>query len=303
MIRLGILDFDTSHAVEFTKRLNHKGAPKAQWVDGATVVIGCAGESKIAPERIAGYKKEMEKLGVPLVAKPAEMVGKVDGMLIESLEGGVHYDRARPFLDAGIPCFIDKPFTCSAADARKIAALAAKKKVGVFSSSSLRYAAELVAFKQGLKKDRVLGVVTYGPAPYHEGKSDVPRNPGLYHYGIHAVEMLYALMGPGCTRVSCAHEKGVDVVTGQWKDGRVATVRGLRSGKAGYGFLAFTEAGVKHVPVGTATIYRELLKQVVAFFEDKKSPVDVKETVEIMAFIEAALKSAGNHGAGEKVAG
>ena len=61
------------------------------------------------------------------------------------------------------------------------------------------------------------------------------------------------------------------------------------------------EAGVKHVAVGTGTIYRELLKQVVAFFKDKKSPVDVKETVEIMAFIEAALKSAGNHGAGEKV--
>jgi virulence factor len=302
MIRLGVLDFDTSHVVEFTKRLNHKGIAKEQWVDGATVVLGCPGESKMAPERIAGYKKEMEKLGVPLVQKPSEMIGQVDGMLIESLEGGPHFARAKPFLDAGIPCFIDKPFTCGAADAKKIAALAAKKKVGVFSSSSLRYATELVAFKAGLKKDRVLGVVTYGPAPYYEGESEVPRNPGLYHYGIHAVEMLYALMGPGCTRVSCAHEKGVDVVTGQWKDGRVATVRGVRSGKAGYGFLAFTEAGVKHVPVGTGTIYRELLKQVVAFFKDKKAPVDVKETVEIMAFIEAALKSSGNHGAGEKVA-
>src|SRR5262249_36636987 len=146
MIRLGILDFDTSHVVEFTKRLNHAGIKEDQWVEGAKVVIGCPGESKIMPERIPGYVGEMKKLGVPLVAKPADMIGKVDGMLIESQEGGPHWERARPFLEAGLPCFIDKPFTCSVADARKIVELAEKKKVAVFSSSSLRYAPELVQF-------------------------------------------------------------------------------------------------------------------------------------------------------------
>ena len=52
MLKLGILDFDTSHVVEFTKRLNHKDGAEDQWVDGAEVVIGCPGESKIMPERI-----------------------------------------------------------------------------------------------------------------------------------------------------------------------------------------------------------------------------------------------------------
>src|SRR6476661_3554281 len=121
MIKLGMLDFDTSHSVEFTKRLNHKGTARDQWVEGAAVVIGCAGESKMSPERIPGFKSEMEKLGVPLVDKPTDMIGKVDGMLIESLEGAAHFHRARPFLEAGIPCFIDKPFTCGSADAKKIA--------------------------------------------------------------------------------------------------------------------------------------------------------------------------------------
>ncbi len=50
MIKLGILDFDTSHVVEFTKRLNHVGIDKEQFVEGAKVVIGCAGESKLSPE-------------------------------------------------------------------------------------------------------------------------------------------------------------------------------------------------------------------------------------------------------------
>jgi len=120
MLKLGILDFDTSHVVEFTKRLNHKQIAEDQWVDGAEIVLGCPGESAIMPERIPGYTKEMEKLGVRLVDKPEEMIGKVDGMLIESQEGAPHWERARPFLEAGLPCFIDKPFTCSVADARKI---------------------------------------------------------------------------------------------------------------------------------------------------------------------------------------
>jgi virulence factor len=297
MIKLGILDFDTSHVVEFTRRLNHKEVPEDQWVHGARVVIACPGESKIMPERIPEYTKVMTKLGVPLVDKPEDMIGKVDGMLIESQEGGVHWQRARPFLEAGLPCYIDKPFTCGVADARKIVDLAAKKKLPVFSSSSLRYAPELVAFMASPKHGKVLGALAYGPASLHE------RNPGLYHYGIHAVEILYTLMGPGCQRVTCTHEKDVDVVTGQWSGSRVATVRGIRSGKSDYGCLAFTENGVQTVPIGTGTIYRELLKKIVEMFEKKKSPLDIGVTVEIVAFIEAALRSAHNHGAGEKVHG
>ena len=299
MIKLGILDFDTSHVTAFTQRLNHKGVDKDQWVDGAEVVIGCPGKSEIMPERIKGYTDAMTKLGVKLVAKPEDMLGKVDGMLIESQEGGVHYERAKPFLEAGLPCYIDKPFTCSVADARKILELSEKKKAPVFSSSSLRYAPELVEFVADEKHGKIQGALTYGPAPIHE--PDPRRNPGLYHYGIHAVEVLYTLMGPGCQRLACTHEKDVDVVTGQWRDGRVATVRGIRP-KGDYGAIAFTDKGAKVVPIGTKYIYRELVRKIVEFFTNKKSPVEVAVMAEIVAFIEAANKSALNHGAGEKVA-
>jgi predicted dehydrogenase len=299
MIKLGILDFDTSHVVAFTERLNHKTKDKDQWVDGAEVVIGCPGKSEIMPERIPGYTKEMEKLGVKLVDKPEDMIGKVDGMLIESQEGGAHWPSARPFLEAGIPCYIDKPFTCSVADARKIVELAAKKGVPIFSASSLRYAPELVKFVAERKPADIIGALAYGPAPLFEKNPKL--NPGLYHYGIHAVEILYTLMGPGCQRVTCTHEKGVDVVTGQWKDGRVATVRGIRQGHSDYGAMAFTEKGVQPVPIGTTYIYRELVKKIVEMFETKKAPLDIAVTQEIVAFIEAANKSGHNHGAGEQV--
>jgi virulence factor len=294
MIKFGLLDFDTSHAVEFTKRLNHREIDEEQWVDGGRIVIGCPGESKLSPERIPGYTDALKKLEIPLVDKPSEMIGKVDAMLIEAVDGSVHLERARPFLEAGIPCFIDKPFACSVADAKAIVALAEKKKLPLLSSSSLRFAPELVAL-QNAKNGRVLGAVSYGPAAQHE------RNPGLFHYGIHAVEVLYTLMGPGCESVVCTTDKTVDVVTGQWKDGRVATVRGTRAGPGAYGAIAFTEKATQHITIGTKLIYRELLKQIVATFTTGKPPIPVGVTVEIIAFIEAAWKSAMNHGMTQKL--
>jgi predicted dehydrogenase len=298
MIKLGILDFDTSHCVEFTRRLNQIGDDKEQFVEGAKIVIGCAGESKLSPERIKGFTEQMTKFGVPLVDKPTDMIGKVDGMLIEAVDGTVHYERAKPFLEAGLPCFVDKPYACSVEDAKKIAELAAKKKVPVFSSSSLRYAPEVVEYVADAKHGKIAGCMVYGPASL----SPIPeRNAGLFHYGIHAVEMLYTLMGPGCKRVTSTSEKGVDVVTGQWGDGRVATVRGTRTPSSGYGFTGFAEKGVQSVTVGTKFIYRELLKKVVEMFKSGKAPLDIAETIEIVAFIEAANKSGTNHGSGETV--
>jgi hypothetical protein len=298
MIKLGMLDFDTSHSVAFTTRLNHIGTDKEQFVEGAQVVIGCPGESKLSPERIKGFTDQMKKFGVPLVEKPADMIGKVDGMLIESVDGTVHYERAKPFLEAGIPCFIDKPFTCSVADAKKILELSEKHKAPVFSSSSLRYAPDVVDYISDPKPGKLVGCAVHGPASL----SPIPeRNAGLYHYGIHPVEILYTLMGPGCKRVTSTHEKGVDAVTGHWKDGRVATLRGIREGASAYGFTAFAEKGIKTVTVGTGVIYRELLKKVVEFFKTGKSPVEPSTMVEIMAFIEAANKSGANHGSGESV--
>jgi virulence factor len=298
MIRLGIVDFDTSHVVEFTKRLNHKGIDKDQWVDGAEVTLGCPGDSELAPERIPGFKKEMESLGVELVKNPTDLIGKVDGVLVESLEGGAHLARAKPFLEAGIPCYVDKPFACSVKDAREMVELSNKHKAPLFSSSSLRYAPELTAFLADDAHGKIIGALTYGPAHLSESAR---LNPGLFHYGIHAVEILYTLMGTGCQHVTCTQEKDTDVATGQWADGRLASVRGIRSGKADYGCVVFTEKGVYPLALSSKYIYRELLKRIVELFTAKKSPLDVAVTVEIVGFMEAALHSSNNHGIGQTV--
>ena len=292
MIRLGIVDFDTSHATEFTRRLNHVDIAEDQWVEGARVVAGVPGESKIAPELIPGYAAEMEKYGVTLHDDPADLFGKVDAVLIVSVDGSVHLDRAMPFLKKGMPTFVDKPFACSLADAREMFRVAMESHVPLMSSSSLRYAPEVVAARGGKGAEgAVVGVSTYGPAPTQ------PRNPGLFHYGIHPVEMLFTLMGPGCTRLTCLSEPGADIVSGVWGDGRIGSIRGIRAGAREYGFTLFGEKDVTTQGVSTRFIYRELLKRIVSFFETRQLPIDPRETLEIVAFIEAARKSGDAGGA------
>ena len=293
MIRIGIIDFDVSHCVAFAQRLNHKKVDEELWVDGAQAVLGWTGPSEISPERIEGHRKQLtEELGVRLVDRPEDMIGKVDGVLIESGGGSVHYERAEPFLKAGVPCFIDKPFTCSLADARKLAELASKNNVALFSSSSLRYGLEIQELDAKREETgEVIGAATYSPCSTH------PVNPGLFHYGIHGVEMLYAILGPGCRSVSAVWQDGAAVVTGVWEDGRAGSVRGIREGARGYGFTAFCEKQIVNGTLNARYIYRELLKRVVEMFQTGKAPLDINESLEIVAFIEAALGSQNNQGA------
>jgi virulence factor len=287
VIRLGILDFDTSHVIEFTRRLNHKDIEEDQWVDGAQVVAGVPGKSQFAPQRVPGYIDQMKKIGVPLFDDPAELFGKVDAVLIEANDGTVHRERAMPFLEKGIPTFVDKPFACSLADARAMVDVAQRKHVPLMSCSSLRYAPEAIVAREGKgPAGTVVGAVAFGPGTLH------PRNPGLFNYGIHTVELLYTLMGPGCQRVTGFTSPKADLATGVWSDGRIATVRGLRSGRYEFGFTVFGSKAAIAQSAEFKYTYRDMLKQVVKMFETQQLPIDLRETLEIIAFIEAANRSA-----------
>lgn len=288
MKRIGIIDFDTSHVYQFVRRLNHIDIDEDQWVDGAQIVVGCPGKSVIYPHRIPVETEKVRSLGLPLVDTPEKMLEyELDAVFIESNSGMQHLERARFFLDQGLALFVDKPFACSTADARAMIDLAKKVERPIMSASSLRYSPEVASL--GDETDAAPeGVLVYGPAPTD------PKNPGLFHYGIHAVEILYTLMGPGARSLVNIASEGADVVTAEWPDGRIATVRGNRP-RSAYGFVAFADGKVIERRASTTITYRELLKQIVRMLETGKSPIPMEETFEIIEFIELARKSSENH--------
>src|SRR5262249_43575905 len=74
-----------------------------------------------------------------------------------------------------------------------------------------------------------------------------------------------------------------------WKDGRVGTFRGLRTGAKGYGATVFGSKGI--APSGGYGGYEPLVLEICKFFQTGKPPVSAEETVELFAFMEAADES------------
>lgn len=284
--RLGIVDCDTSHTYQFSRRLNHVDIEPEQWVDGARVVAAHVGTSQIVePDRVAEYVAALGAAGVRLVDSARDLIGEVDGILVESNEGGVHLDRARPFLAAGLPVFVDKPLATSTADAKIMLDLAERARVPLLSASALRFAPEVAGLRNDPALGRIEGVDVYAPAHLHN------RNPGLFHYGVHGVEMVYALLGTGCAQVTCTFDDGGEVVVGRWSDGRLGVVRGLRGRASGYGLTAYGEEGIASRQVDGGWIYKALVEAIVATMVNGVSPVEPAELIEVVAFQEAALES------------
>lgn len=282
-LRAGIIGLDTSHVVAFTKILNDPAAPPD--VAGCPVVAAYPpGSPDIASSvrRVPEYTQQLRAMGVEIVDSIEELLGRVDVVLLESNDGRPHLEQARPVLQARKPLFIDKPIAGTLADALAIFALAEALDVPVFSSSSLRYTEGAQALRNG-KIGAILGCDAYSPCSLER------THPDLFWYGIHGVESLFTVMGPGCQRVVRAQTDGTDVVVGVWEDGRIGTFRGIRKGKSGYGGTAFGGEGIAEIgPYGG---YRPLVVEIVRFFRTRESPVDPAETIEIYAFMEAADES------------
>jgi predicted dehydrogenase len=291
-VRVGIIGLDTSHVIEFTRIFNDAADP--QHVPGVRVVAVFKGGSpdiEASRSRIDKFTAELQdRWKVEIVNDIPTLCGSVDAVLLESVDGRVHLEQVKPVLAAHKPVFIDKPLAASYQDAREIARLAQEAGVPWFSSSSLRFWEETQRLKDPAGTGPILGYSVYGPAPLE------PHHPDLMWYGIHAVEMLFTLMGPGCESISRTSTEGEDVVTGKWKDGRLGVMRGFRNGFYDYGITLFGEKVVLHSGPRPET-YRPLLVEIAKFFRTHVAPVRPEETLEMFAFMEAADLSKARGGA------
>jgi predicted dehydrogenase len=228
-------------------------------------------------------------MGVEIVDSIPKLLEKVDVVLLESVDGRIHLKEATPVIEAGKPLFIDKQAAGSLADAIAIYELARQRQVPCFSSSSLRFSPCVEELKTNTSLGRIVGASTWAPCSYQEGIPD------MFYYGIHGIEMLYALMGPGCETVARAQTDDADVLTGVWKGGRAGTYRALRRNKEEYGAVAFGTKAIVYAPKWGG--YEQLCAEIARFFKTRKPPVAPQETLEILAFMEAADQSKRQGGA------
>lgn len=142
-----------------------------------------------------------------------DMIGQVDAVLLARDDPENHKEMAKPFIDADVPIFIDKPLCMTNEDLEYFGQQVEKGKF-VMSCSSMRYASENGAFNQGINSLGKIELVTA------TGKKDWVK------YGVHMLEGLFAFFDdPKAVSVRHISNKSrKDIVYVEFETGLLATV-------------------------------------------------------------------------------
>jgi hypothetical protein len=143
----------------------------------------------INPEALDRFSK---KYDVKKAKSYDAMVGKVDAVILSDFSSLFWYqDLARPYLEAGIPLFINRPFTSSLKNARAIIDMAKKGGAPVMCGSSLEYVQAVDSIRQALPDlGDIVGYVA------DNAQSDYAT------HGVHGIYFVYACIGGGVMSVS-----------------------------------------------------------------------------------------------------
>ena len=291
-LKIGIIGTDTSHVPSFTDVLH----AHPEWRLKVTAAYkGGSPEMALSRDRVEKFAADLhDRHQVEIVPDIPALLAKVDAVMIESVDGRQHLDQARPVLAAGKRLFIDKPFTTTLADAREIIRLAKEAKTPFFSCSCTRFQTEISRFRTDAGVGKVAKVQASGPLHI------IPETPDLFWYGIHGIEALYTVMGPGCVSLSRKVEGNLDITTGRWKDGRIGLYRGVKEGDYKPLVTVWGERG--EAATTEDFDYHGLVAVMAEFFQTGRAPIDPAETLEMVEFMAAAKLSLDRGGAEVKLA-
>lgn len=276
MKSIGLVGVNTYHAEAFTRIFN--GSPdQPPRIDSARITHVWAGEYT---ERLAELEHMLGAYD-HTVASPGDMIGAVDGVLVieNTGEGATHAELARPFIEAGIPVFVDKPMTTVYADAVELFDLAAQHETPIMSASALRFPVEL-DWEAIASLGKLSSIVSVGPEEW-------------FHYGVHAVEVTGAVTDdmPVSVHRFALDQKDIAVIG--YETGLVAVVMVLRD--AGYLFhvTVYGEHGHLDFHVDDAMgFYTNEMQAFTAMMETGQSPLRREQTLAVMAILHAGNISA-----------
>ena len=282
MIRIGMIGVENSHAAGFL-RLMDKEAPKRVRGAKAVAVWGEPGFEKQT-------KEHAEEFGIPeIVAKPADMIGKIDAAICTCRDGAVHAKYSLPVIRAGIPTFVDKPFATTVADAKRMIAAAKKAKTAITTSSSIPYGSGAMKFLTDLKKlkkaDIVSGIST-GPADLASEYS------GLFFYSFHATEMMRWAFGSDVKTVAASKSSANNVcAVVTFKGGRHCCLN-LQHNSRAWDLSVYTKDGqALRADFTSSDGSRNLLLTILKMAKTGKPPILYDDMVMPVKVINAVCKS------------
>lgn len=272
MYRIGIIGSENSHAMAFSEIFNNTD----RYPDMR--VVGIYGEDAAESRRVA------EKCGVELiVGRAGDMLGRVDAMMVTSRNGALHADYARPFIEAGLPTFIDKPIANGGAEAYDMLKLARDKGVPVMGGSSVKFTDTVLALKAAAataaKEDKLVGGHVWAPVQM------VNPYGNFYFYASHLMEVAMMIFGfePGAVQ-AVRREKGVGVVLAY---DRLCVQLSYTDKVYGYGATVLTADGADTRAISLEACYDAEVEHFADMLRHGKMP----QTIEEMALPVFALNA------------
>lgn len=209
MLRIGILGSDNSHARAFSRLANLRNEKTGEYEFPDIRVTGIFGLDKEQTESVAkdGH--------IDFIAdKPEDLLGKVDAVMVVFRHGDLHAGYALPFIEAGIPTWIDKPFTIKVSDAKQLIEAAEKKGTILTGGSTCKYAYDVLMLKNTVENDGELGSIVSGALNF-PGDSESEYG-GLFFYGPHMAEMLMTIFGYDVKSVITSVNNGVVIAIAKY---------------------------------------------------------------------------------------
>jgi predicted dehydrogenase len=275
-IRIGIIGAENSHTIGFGKLFNtDRKFPGVE-------VLYVWGET----EEFA--RKAVTEGAIPnMVKDPAEMMGKIDALIVDHRHPKYHLEAATPFVKAGIPTFIDKPFCYRVQEGKEFLAMAREMGTPVTSYSSIAQSDATFDIKEQLESmGEINHVVRYGPADLES------QYGGIFFYGVHCVQPLMFMLGGDIKKVKITKYGKNATANLAYENGMLAT---LIFTSLHYGWETFVETEEGVIELKSRVEESDPPRNdtdMVEMFRTGKEPRSHQSILNCVAVLEALEKSA-----------
>jgi predicted dehydrogenase len=218
---------------------------------------------------------------VPNVVQRAEdVIGQVDAVIVATDKGHEHVARCRPFVEAGLPVFVDKPLVDNERDLQVFCRWVREGKP-IMSSSCMRYAKEFMPYRISTHE---LGALRY---------ASITTPKTWERYGIHALEAIYPILGPGFLSARNTGALERNLVHFKHRSNVDATVVAIMDMYGAFGVLTLCgTAGHVEVPFSdTFYAFKTQLEAFIQYLRTGIRPFAFEETVELMQMVVAGIRS------------
>jgi len=268
MLRIGLVDLDTSHPKAFTNILNS--------IKGVKVVALWDGHDVHPP----GYDEQFAREnGIEKVCKHLDdMVEYVDAAMIHGTNWDKHIEKALPFIKAKKPVLIDKPIVGKVRDIYRILELEAQYKSIIYGGSSLRFADEITAMKA---KASEFGEIT---SAFASGPGD------FFSYGIHTTEMAQGFLGTGAKSVEYLGENKSAFFKVTYQNGLILMIQ-LHTIYHEWSFCIYTARGMYSTKIDSTKLYPPFLYNFLKLISGEQAAFSLSDALEAVKIHIAAQQA------------